>query len=989
MEPYIINQTGDQLQSILNKAIIKAELQTTEDGNQAIRFTASDGTSISVTLPEWSKRIEYLLQNTYYLQEGIGCAAFDYAMSLGDVPIQSEEVTRQEGDSIILDTSANRFVLERSGRFYTKFLSNGASMQGSDVYASRRNTFLNRQDKSYWYRKEDGTLTKGSSTFVIGNWLKTLQSECDSTQETAETARTVAQGANTTATEAKEAAAALLQDIQWGGGRHMNVFIEKGDFHIHGERTDANDGLPILNAGTIDARLTVLDSSLTRGTGEKTDIVVTQILRLSNRMGGDGHVYVRTAQAATKSQLATPSSTAWGTWEKLMGMFEKNAVKNIADLDTYTTNGMYSGLFADTTLQTLGGLQFTPGDTFLLITVNGYAASAFGTPQLTQMLYRLPAKKGSGNSSARMYMRTAYWDQNAEPNAWVWANWDRLAMASEISGGGGGSIEEYNRLIELIAANTEKISSVESTANSAKSAAETAQTAANAAQETANSARETATAASTAVQEAKTAAETAQSTATAAQTKNTEQDARLDNIEARIDPDIAGRVWNEDNGTPKAESYYGSVKALRDLPKRLGLGRYLVKDDRTRRKLDPNDSTKYLDGTPAALDGTDGQCMWCWNGFYANIWHEGSRLIKAVTFDGPVGNDISIWIPAGGISWLGAGVIDRGDAPYTDKTKWKLCSVINNSEQFRGGGGTALDASKYTKAPSAESPQISMLGMPATNISTTNFGTYARKRGEGWEANWFVARFVVEFLFEIIMGTENSQEAFNANKDANGLYQGGFGTGVTNMPEWNNYNGLYPVIPTSVGLEAGDGVCLVDYKLPQTNGVDGDTYKTFNVPVFFGLVGAGFGNLCQWTRGLIMDGCEEKSLVYVAPSMYAAYDPNTVENKIMVEECPRVSGYITRKSYRGLCCMPTEIGGSTHVRYSDYFSTDAKPLRARAAGGDALKADNAGESFSFTNNDAARVYSFYTSPLCYFTEDTIIPDSQSIANNIITTKNLQ
>ena len=441
MEPYIINQTGDQLQSILNKAIIKAELQTTEDGNQAIRFTASDGTSISVTLPEWSKRIEYLLQNTYYLQEGIGCAAFDYKMSLGGVTIQSEEVTRQDSDSIILDTSANRFVLERSGKFYTKFLSNGASLQGADVYASRRHTFLNRQDASYWYRKEDGTLTQGSSTFVIGNWLKTLQSECDSTQETAETARTAAQKAQTTATEAKEAAAALLQDIPWEG-YHMNAFTDTGEYHIHGESTDANDGLPILNAGTIDARLTVLDSSLTRGTGEKTDVVVTQILRLSNRMGGDGHVYVRTAQAATKSQLATPSSTAWGTWEKLMGMFEKNAVTDIADLDTYTTNGMYSGLFANTTFQTLGGLEFTPGDTFLIITVNGYAASAFGTPQLTQMLYNLPSKKGSGNNSARMYLRTAYWDKDADPKAWVWANWDRLATASEISGGGGGSIHK-------------------------------------------------------------------------------------------------------------------------------------------------------------------------------------------------------------------------------------------------------------------------------------------------------------------------------------------------------------------------------------------------------------------------------------------------------------------------------------------------------------------------------------------------------------------
>ena len=535
-------------------------------------------------------------------------------------------------------------------------------------------------------------------------------------------------------------------------------------------------------------------------------------------------------------------------------------------------------------------------------------------------------------------------------------------------------------LRRLVDKNASDIATASTAAQEAKTAAETAQTAADTAEETANSAHEKATEASTDAQEAKTAADNAnnlateaQSTATAAQTKNTEQDARLDNIEARIDPDIAGRVWNEDNGTPKAESYYGSVKALRDLPKRLGLGRYLVKDDRTRRKLDPNDSTKYLDGTPAALDGTDGQCMWCWNGFYANVWHEGSRLIKAVTFDGPVGNDISIWIPAGGISWLGAGVMDR--------TEQKLCSVISDDERYRGGGGNALDASKYSKAPADTTPQISMLGMPATDISTTNFGNYARKRREGWEANWFVARFVVEFLFEVIMGTETRQEAFNNLKDANGLYQGGFGTGLTDMPDWGNYNGTYPVIPTSVGLEAGDGVCLVEYTLPDASG---GTYKTFNVPVFFGLVGAGFGHLYQWTRGLIMDAGEEKSLVYVAPSMYADYDPNTVADKIMVAECPRVSGWIMRKSYKGLCCMPTAIGGSATVRYSDHFYTSAdtsKGLRVRAAVGIANSGASAGASCTVAFNAASAAGAPYSAPLCYFTEDPKIPLSQSIATN--------
>ena len=454
------------------------------------------------------------------------------------------------------------------------------------------------------------------------------KAKAEAAQEAANTAQQTADAAQTKNADQDTRIAALLQDIPWEG-RHMNMFTETGEYHIHGESTDANDGLPILNSGTIDARLTVLDSSLTNGTGEKTDTVVTQILRLSNRMGGDGHVYVRTAQAATKSQLATPSSTAWSTWEKLMGIFEKNAVTNIADLDTYTTNGMYSGLFANTTLQTLGGLQFTPGDTFLLITVNGYAASALGTPQLTQMLYRLPSKKGSGNNSARMYMRTAYWNKNADPKAWVWANWDRLAMVSEISGGGGGSIEECNRLIELISANTTKISSVESTANSAKSAAETAQTAAAEAQTAATEAQTDATEAQTDAQEAKTAAETAQSTATAAQKKNTEQDTRLNTTEATINSEKAKfealKVEFEKVKNSIGVNIYGSVRVSGVSDPQLTFRRYIADGaagnpldvihpclvekgtGRLLHILQNLNFEKDIDGNPRKIDGSEGE----------------------------------------------------------------------------------------------------------------------------------------------------------------------------------------------------------------------------------------------------------------------------------------------------------------------------------------------------------------------------------------------
>ena len=115
--------------------------------------------------------------------------------------------------------------------------------------------------------------------------------------------------------------------------------------------------------------------------------------------------------------------------------------------------------------------------------------------------------------------------------------------------------------------------------------------------------------------------------------------------------------------------------------------------------------------------------------------------------------------------------------------------------------------------------------------------------------------------------------------------------------------------------------------------------------------------------------------------MYAAYDPNTVEDKIMVAECPRASGWIMRKSYKGLCCMPTAIGGSSTLRYSDYFyesSATTKGLFVCAAGGCASDGTNAGASCANASSVAATAIASGSAPLCYFEEDPKIPDSQSI-----------
>ena len=235
-------------------------------------------------------------------------------------------------------------------------------------------------------------------------------------------------------------------DLPWddevqGQDGYINNFTERGEYHIHGERLYDNDGLPILNAAsghTIDGLMTVLDSSLPNG--NKYDVCVTQILRLNNRVGGDGHIYVRTGIAATKSELQRSTAGGWSPWEKLMGVFEKNVVSNATDLNTYTSSGIYDGMFvfSSTSQTAVSGLKIENGSTFLMVSVNGYAVAQTGVvPQITQLLYILPSGlDGShGVRPANVYIRTGI----HSPSGYIWNEFTGF-------GGGGASSEELNAI---------------------------------------------------------------------------------------------------------------------------------------------------------------------------------------------------------------------------------------------------------------------------------------------------------------------------------------------------------------------------------------------------------------------------------------------------------------------------------------------------------------------------------------------------------------
>lgn len=185
----------------------------------------------------------------------------------------------------------------------------------------------------------------------------------------------------------------------------INSYVTTGTYRVHGERINSNDGLPILNAAnghTVEGILKVYNSSIA-GTGKNTDKVVTQMLSMSNRHGGDGHIWIRTGQGASEDNLT------WSTWEKMQGIFEKNTIENISELNTFTTNGIYSCMYIGNPSE-VNNVVFYSGDTLLIVVVNGYMASSLGkVPHLTQTIIHLTAASDETNS---IITRSAIWEDS-------------------------------------------------------------------------------------------------------------------------------------------------------------------------------------------------------------------------------------------------------------------------------------------------------------------------------------------------------------------------------------------------------------------------------------------------------------------------------------------------------------------------------------------------------------------------------------------------
>lgn len=411
-----------------------------------------------------------------------------------------------------------------------------------------------------------------------------------------------------------------------------------------------------------------------------------------------------------------------------------------------------------------------------------------------------------------------------------------------------------------------------------------------------------------------------------------------------------GIEWDTTVSNPKP-TRIGKMELHKELPLQSMMRNCILKNDGSvAYYLHANDSTKQDNGAAADLTGATGQMETELPDMYVRFETDGNKCRHLQSTE-----------PLPGFHLWRKGYIGSVEATVQRSTT-TLASVCNTDADYRGGNNDATRDGTYR----------TMLGMPATNISLTNFRAYARKRGSTeWNCNLYRLHKMMWWLFAVEYANFNSQADFNAALDENGYHQGGLGAGVTTWDgtSWSNYNGYYPLVPCGVTNSLGNHTGTVDYNVI---GSDGSTVKTFAVPRYRGVENP-FGHIWKWTDGckciIQSEASGGLSKFYVCDNP-ANFTSSGTTNYDYRGNLPRSEGYV-----KALILgedgeiMPLAVGGGSTTYFCDYFYTNiptsGESERGVLFGGAAHNGAHAGFVFADTTNAATSAYATIGSRLCF------------------------
>ena len=412
----------------------------------------------------------------------------------------------------------------------------------------------------------------------------------------------------------------------------------------------------------------------------------------------------------------------------------------------------------------------------------------------------------------------------------------------------------------------------------------------------------------------------------------------------------------------------GRTELHQSLPIQSRMRRCILNDDGTvNYYLHPTDSTKKDSGAAAKLDGTDGMYMVELPDHYAKFEFDGNNYMPLISeYPLPGFHKVRKCYRS-----AVEATIDR-----TVASTPKLAAVCNTTAAFRGGNNNAAWDGTYR----------SLLGLPATATSLTNFRAYARNRGTaglngaGWNCDLYEAQRTTYWLFVIEYATRNCQAEFNAQPDANGYKQGGLGAGVTTLDsaKWNTLNGYYPFIPCGTTNSLGNATGVVNFTMPAEYN-PGGTALVVKVPSYRGIENP-FGHIWSWTDGCLCliqsNAAGGRSIFYTCddPALFGSTEA-ALANYQERGDLPRTEGYVKTLMVGEYGeNMPIAVGASSSTYFCDYFYTSipesGQALRGVLFGGIANNGPTAGLAYARAYYAPSNTDAHVGSRLCFIPEAT-------------------
>lgn len=343
----------------------------------------------------------------------------------------------------------------------------------------------------------------------------------------------------------------------------------------------------------------------------------------------------------------------------------------------------------------------------------------------------------------------------------------------------------------------------------------------------------------------------------------------------------------------------GNLDLHRSLPIQSKMKGCLLDDD--------GNVVEYLpenDWTTATRDGSKGQVMVEIPMHYRKFETKGTKYIVRLSE-----------YPLSGYHQVPKMYVSAYEATI-ERSTGKLCSVVNDGADYRGGINNANYDGTYR----------SLLGRPVTSISGTEFRSAARKRNTAntsWNCYLYQVHKALFWLFTVEYAQLNSQADYNSELTSEGFRQGGLGEGVSNWLslDWSTFNGYNPFVPCGLTDTLGNSTGVVAYTAYNE---DGSELETSNVPRYRGVENL-FGHIWKW-----MDAC--KCLIQSEASgglseFYVCDEPanftsSSVANYQLRGVLPRNEEYV-----KALILgedgeiMPLKVGASSTTYFCDYFYT--------------------------------------------------------------------